>query len=294
MENSQGPGYDLATSESINGIRNISKQPAILNFKKYEMITKRKAVSKPVSEVVSNPKIESSNTGKVTHDLDNEELFLDQASPNLWTTTGYQNNEDKEEFSQHQDVNSVIISKKDKKKEKNIFGGFEMKKRVKTETKPMKEVKMLPNQTEIKRRENDKKAKQLAQNIFAGANTRITRPVQSKVIREAELYMIRPKQMSLEDYEELWEDFDHKLEGSKEATSLITKQNLKIVISDGLKMAIVSEDGDDIIAAGEDNGSLVLLYLTFDVDDNSVEYNIAGDQDKLAQKVRKRLEGLVN
>lgn len=91
----------------------------------------------------------------------------------------------------------------------------------------------------------------------------------------------------------MWEELEVKLEGSKEAQTLVNKTWLKNLIMEGLRFGVVSEENNDIIAAGEDKGNVVFLYLSFDTDDNTVDYIVAAGEMKLANKVKSRLEVLV-
>ena len=115
----------------------------------------------------------------------------------------------------------------------------------------------------------------MASNLFSGMSLNAKIKKEKKVKKQnnsGPLYQVKPKNISLGEYEELWEDLDHKMEGSKECSSIITIKWLRGIITTGLRFSIVSEENDDLIAAGEERGILICLYITFDSDDNTVDY----------------------
>ena len=268
-----------------------------------------------------------------TIEVESEDIILDVGGDKgMWTMSGYQGAKKPES---KKGVKGVVISHEEKKKEKTLFSGFEMKKKKpetqpktpativnstqtnkilksggigsedifssdkkskRIESKPIKKQEFI-DEEQKKKKEKEKRERALASDLFSGMTSRTklkkTPTAPKKANNSVPLYQVKPRHMSLEDYEEVWEDLDHKLEGMKECSSLVTVKWLRGIITNGLKFAIVSEENEDLIAAGEEKGILICLYMTFDSDDNTVEYTVATKHEQIGKKVKNRIEVLL-
>jgi hypothetical protein len=339
VESSQGPNYSLEKSEELNGAREDNNKGGMLNFKRYEMMTR---ATKPNIDLGFNSKPKAKEKQNILEEVNAEEtvevesediIFDAPTDKGIWTMSGYQGAKKPE--TKNPNVKGIVISHEEKRKEKTLFSGFEVKKKKtpqpdkpepiivnsaqtkkilhsggfgsediaslsKTNTTPKPQFKKTPiiDEEQKKKKEKEKRERALASDLFSGMTNRNKQkssgPVQKKGRNTSgPLYQVKPKHMSLEDYEEVWEDLDYKIEGTKECSSLVTLKWLRGILISGLKFAIVSEEGEDLIAAGEERGLLICLYVTFDADDNTVEYTVASKNENVAKKVQNRIEVLL-
>ena len=340
VESTEGVNYCLEKSEELNGSRADNKKVAVLNFKRYELMTK---ATKPNIDLGFNSKPKAKEKVNILEEVETEEaievesedIILDTgADKGMWTMTGYQGAPSGETDSKG--VKGVIISHAEKKKEKTLFSGFDVKKKKKP-SKPVQSTtivnssqtnkiltsgglgsedifpkgkprhqksdrktpvkQVILEEEQKKKMEREKKERALASDLFSGmkSRTKLKKEAMAKPKKNpfGSLYQVRPKHMTLADYQEVWEDLEHKIEDEKECSSLVTVKWLKGVITNGLKFGIVSEENEDIIAAGEERNVLICLYATFDSDDNTVEYTIATNDEKIGKKVKNRMDTLL-
>lgn len=334
VQEGTGDDYDPEISEDINGVREQKKDVVQLNFKRYELMTKKQ--QKKIEIDLNKPKLtENKKLDPLAEietpqevEVESEDIILEEGQSNPWTLEGYQSKKpdftvpDKSQKTGGNNkpaISNVVISEAEKKANRNMFKDFNLvkgKKRVSTSNrKPSK-----PDQSNKKERNDlakkdieidiegrarlkkEQQQRKLANDIFSGMNTHTSKrsrkgskKTQGNISRAKPLtsmYGVRPKKISLEEYEELWEDLEERAENTKEVGTLVTAEWLRGVIVNGLRMAVVSEEGSDLIAAGQEQAKNVFLYLTFDPEDNTVEYIIASSNKVLTEKVRRRLEAL--
>lgn len=111
-----------------------NKKIAVLNFKRYELMTKvtkhnisanvnQKAIAKPKPNILEETEIQ------IADEVQSDEIILEEGGSNIWTTTGYQGGGKSKKEGPAQGVDNVIISQAEKKRELNIFGGFDLKRK---------------------------------------------------------------------------------------------------------------------------------------------------------------------
>lgn len=319
-------------------MRTGSKKVAVLNFKRYEMMTR---ATKPSIDLGLNSKPKAKEKQNIldevnmeeTVEVESEDIILDGPSEKgMWTMSGYEGA--KKEETQNRRGKGIKISHEEKRKEKTLFSGFEVKKKKQGKAEKPSTVIVSSNQTnkilqsgglgsediaslsgtkpkispssfkkqpivneeDKKQKEKEKRERALASDLFSGMTQRTkTASNHRKKSKNTSgsLYQVKPKHMSLEDYEDQWGDLEYKLEGVRECSSLVTVKWLRGVIVSGLKFNVVSEENEDLIAAGEERGTLICLYVTFDADDNTVEYTVASNNQNVAKKVKQRIEVLL-
>ena len=339
-----GEDYDENVSEEINGVREQKRDAVQLNFKRYELMTKKQGkqididLNRPVKSKGSRPDplVEEETPQKV--EIESEDIILDDAQANPWTLQGYQTTQEdpknpshsgQQSFKKPGAVSNVVISEAEKKANRNMFKEFNLvggksrkstskpnnnqkesqrKNQTKHQTQKQTNQSLAGQDIEIdfegrKRLRKEQEQRKLAQDIFSvmtthnpkrsrqNSNTK-NQPNVSRAKPLTSIYGVRPKQITLGEYEEQWEEMEERAENTKEVGTLVTAEWLRGVIVNGLRMAVVSEEGSDLIAAGQEHAKNVFLYLTFDAEDNTVEYIVASPSKVLTEKVRRRLETL--
>lgn len=344
VQQGAGEDYDETVSEEINGVREQKRDAVQLNFKRYELMTKKQGqqididLNRPVKSKGSRPDPLAEEETPQKVEIESEDIILDDAQANPWTLQGYQttgedsknpNIRGQANFKKPGAVSNVVISEAEKKANRNMFKEFNLvggksrksaskhnasqkestrKTQANSKPAPPPGQSLAGQDIEIdyegrKRLRKEQEQRKLAQDIFSGMtahNSKRSRQnskasVQTNISRAKPLtsiYGVRPKQITLGEYEDQWEEMEERAEKTKEVGTLVTAEWLRGVIVNGLRMSVVSEEGSDLIAAGQEHAKSVFLYLTFDAEDNTVEYIVASASKVLTEKVRRRLETL--